>query len=198
MRSPSSSRMCPSPSPCRVPPAAVQDSWAHSHFDVHSSPFLPSHRSPSLPHTSRAEYLERPLPSTLVGSGFRSAQALVSSCCLCWLWSSRPPLRPLWGASFRDHLHLSCVGHQCFTMKRGDHRARCPSFPPGPTGTFEPSFLCLPKMSAVSLAHCQPGFLCWLCRCGRAPAVWGQEPVPAVETPAKLCLYQLFSFGQGT
>ena len=122
----------------------------------------------------------------------------LSSCCLCWLWSSRLPLRPLWCASFRDHLHLSCVGHQCFTMKRGDHRARFPSFPPGPTGTFEPSFLCLPKMSAVSLAHCQPGFLCWLCRCGRAPVVWRQEPVPAVERPAKLCLYQLFSFGQGT
>ena len=97
--------------------AAAQDPPAHSHFLVRSPAPLPTHSSPSLPHASGADAWKDRCLGWAQGLGLLSLW--LCFCCLCCLWSNRPqsPVGGGEGDSFHEHLHLSCVGHQCFTMK---------------------------------------------------------------------------------
>lgn len=96
--------------------AAVQDPW-HTHSRLASAAPAPT----ILPHpcpTPQGQTLERLLPQ--VGSrDLGSAQPLAVFLLLCCLWSDRPqsPVGDGVGDGFHEHLHLSCVGHWCFSMK---------------------------------------------------------------------------------
>lgn len=80
-----------------------------AHYQLRVRPVLPPSLPSSLPSTSA----QRPLPSTLVGFGFHSAQpwAVRSfACATPGLADRRSNLGPQGGAGTLDRLHLSCVG----------------------------------------------------------------------------------------
>ena len=107
--------------------------YKQSYFSCCTRPPSPQHTLPFpyplpvlLPHPFfpiPVPYLEgRTLGKAIV---LRWAQGLgllslwLCFCCLCRLWSSRPQslIGGGEGDDFHEHLHLDCVGHQCFTVK---------------------------------------------------------------------------------